>query len=142
MPSPIKASITLRNDHAELARLEDFAGAFARSCGLSTDEQARLCVILEELFTNAVEYGYGPGSSTGSVTVRLRWRDGRIEIAFIDDGQPFDPLARSGPDLEVAAEDRQIGGLGVHIVRSLVDRARYRRTGGRNHLYLVRRIPS
>ena len=70
----------------------------------------------------------------------LGWRMGRLRISFVDDGQPFDPLAFRGPDLEEAAEERGIGGLGIHIVRSLVDQARYRREDDRNHLHLVRRI--
>lgn len=65
---------------------------------------------------------------------------GRLRISFVDDGQPFDPLAFRGPDLEDATEERGIGGLGIHIVRSLVHQARYRRKDDRNHLHLIRRI--
>jgi len=62
-------------------------------------------------------------------------------MSFVDDAPPFDPLAFSTPDLDVAGEERPIGGLGIHIVRSLVDQAHYHRDAGRNHLYLVRHIP-
>ena len=72
----------------------------------------------------------------------LGWRAGRLRISFVDDGRPFDPLAFRGPDMEEATEERGIGGLGIHIVRSLAHQARYRREGGRNHLHLVRRIGS
>ncbi len=135
-------SITLRGDRAELTRLQGFADEFAHKCGLPDDERSRLLIILEELFTNAVAHGRQPYSAAGHITVALGWKVGRLRISFIDDGQPFDPLAFRGPELERAAEERAIGGLGIHIVRSLVDRARYRRRGGRNHLYLVRRIGS
>ena len=72
----------------------------------------------------------------------LGWRAGRLRISFVDDGLPFDPLAFRGPDLDGPAEERGIGGLGIHIVRSLVHQARYRREGDRNHLHLVRRTAS
>jgi serine/threonine-protein kinase RsbW len=136
----MRASITLRGEHAELTRLQAFADEFAHQCSLPDDERWRLLVILEELFTNGVTHGQGPQSAGGSITVALGWRTGRLRISFVDDAPPFDPLALGAPDLDAAGEERPIGGLGIHIVRSLVHQARYRREGGRNHLHLVRHI--
>lgn len=133
-----REAITLVSEHAELARLEAFVEAFARGCGLPDDERVRLLLILEELFTNVVEHGYAPGSAAGRVSIALDLRDGRLTIDFVDDGRPFDPLALASPNLDL--QDRPIGGLGVHIVRSLVDDASYRRAGRRNRLQLARRI--
>jgi anti-sigma regulatory factor (Ser/Thr protein kinase) len=135
-----RASITLRAEHAEFARLQAFAEEFARRHGLPDDERSRLLIILDELFTNAVTHGLRPNSARGTIAVALGWRTGRLRISFVDDGKPFDPLAFRGPDLEEATEERGIGGLGIHIVRSLVHQARYRREGDRNHLHLVRRV--
>ncbi len=135
-----RASITLCADHGEFTRLRAFADKFAHQCGLPDDERSRLLIILDELFTNAVTHGYGPHSAGGTIAVALGWRAGRLRISFVDNGQPFDPLAFRGPDLEEATEERGIGGLGIHIVRSLVHQARYRREGDRNHLHLIRRI--
>ena len=136
----MRASIALRSEATELIRLEAFAEAFARDCGFADDERARLLVILEELFTNVVEHGYGVQFAAGSVAVTLGWKHGLLTIDFVDDGPPFDPLTHSGPDLDAPAEQRPIGGLGIAIVRGLVDRARYCREGYRNHLHLVRRL--
>jgi len=136
----MRASITLSAEHRELTRLQAFADEFAHECGLPDDERSRLLVILEELFTNAVTHGHGPHSADGNITVALGWRTGRLRISFVDDGPPFDPLAFGAPDLDAAGEERAIGGLGIHLVRSLIDQARYRREGDRNHLRLVRRI--
>ena len=136
----MRASINLRSEASELIRLEAFAEAFARDCGLADDERARLLVILEELFTNVVAHGYEGEFEADSVAVALDWRRGRLTINFIDDGPPFDPLAYSAPDLDAPAEQRPIGGLGITIARALVDRARYCRKGDRNHLHLVRRL--
>ena len=136
----MRASITLRGEHDEFTRLQAFADEFAHECSLPDDERSRLLVVLDELFTNAVTHGHGPHSGVRNITVALGWRVGRFRISFVDDGPPFDPLAFGAPDLEAAGEERPIGGLGIHIVRSLVDQARYRREGGRNHLHLMRRI--
>jgi serine/threonine-protein kinase RsbW len=136
----MRASITLRGEHAELTRLQAFAEEFAHECSLPDDERSRLLIILDELFTNAATHGHGPHSSGGGITVALGCKTGRLRISFVDDGPPFDPLAFGTPDLDAAGEERPIGGLGIHIVRSLVDQARYRREGGRNYLHLVRHI--
>ena len=136
----MRASIALRGEDAELTRLQAFADEFAHRCGLPDDERLRLLIILEELFTNAVTHSQKPHSAGGTIAVGLSWRTGRLWISFVDDGQMFDPLAFGEPDFAEAAEERTIGGLGIHIVRSLVHKARYRRMGGRNHLHLVRRI--
>ena len=136
----MRASINLRSEASELTRLEAFAEAFVRDRGLADEERARLLVILEELFTNVVTHGYGGEFEAYSVAVALDWRRGRLTINFVDNGPPFDPLAYSAPDLDAPAEQRPIGGLGIAIVRALVDRARYCRQGHRNHLHLVRRL--
>jgi serine/threonine-protein kinase RsbW len=136
----MRASITLRSENAELTRLQTFAGEFAHESGLPDDERSRLLVILEELFTNTVTHGHGPYSVGGSITVALDRRSGHLRISFVDDAPPFDPLAFDAPDLDAAREERPVGGLGIHIVRSLVDHARYRRKGGRNYLQMMRRI--
>ena len=135
----MRASITLRGEAAELVRLEAFAEAFARNCALADDERSRLLVILEELFTNVVEHAY-KGAQFAAVAVTLGWKHGRLTIDFVDDGPPFDPLAHSAPDLDAPPEQRPIGGLGISIVRAMVDEARYWREGHRNHLHLLRRL--
>src|SRR5215469_16253248 len=118
------APITLRNEKSEAIRLAEFARGLARENGLPDGERARLLIILEELFTNAVAYGYAPGA-IGGITVTLQRERCRLVIDFVDDGQPFDPLAFPEPDLDVPKEERAIGGLGIHFVRSFVDEARY-----------------
>jgi serine/threonine-protein kinase RsbW len=137
---PSREAITLASEHAELARLEAFVDAFAQASRLPEDERRRLLLILEELFTNVVEHGYAPGSAAGRVSIALGLDDGRLLIDFVDDGRPFDPLTVAAPNLDVPGQDRPIGGLGVHIVRSLVDDASYRRARRRNRLQLARRI--
>lgn len=137
----MKASLGLRSDGVELGRLVGFAEEFARCHSLPETERARLLVILEELFTNAVNYGYPKGAAaTGRIQIGLAVKKGRLEIHFSDDGKPFDPLSHTPPDLDRVAADRPLGGLGLHLLRSFVDDARYRRDRGRNCLALIRNL--
>jgi anti-sigma regulatory factor (Ser/Thr protein kinase) len=135
----MKASLGLRSDGAELGRLAGFAEEFARTHGLPEAERARLLIVLEELFTNAVKHGY-PNGTAGRIEVALALNKSRLEIDFRDDGRPFDPLSHSSPDLDRPPADRPLGGLGLLLLRSLVHEASYCRDRGRNRLVLIRHL--
>jgi serine/threonine-protein kinase RsbW len=136
----MRASLSLCSDPAELRRLVAFTAGFARRNALTRTEASRLSIILEELFTNAVNHGYEGEAGMGSIAVALTFDVGRLSIDFSDDGREFDPLSRPLPNLDGPAAGRRIGGLGLRIVRSLVDEAKHFRSGGRNHLVLTRVI--
>jgi len=136
----MNAAFWVRGVDADLPRLIEFAEKFASGCGLPEPERARLLIILEELFTNVIRYGYPDGASAGRIEVALAAQPGRIEIDFSDDGAPFDPLAERSPEIDLPSAERPVGGLGLHILRSLVHEARYRRARGRNRLTLVRKL--
>ena len=101
-----------------------------------------MLLILEELFTNVVKYGRAGEVTATTIGVALALKGRELKIEFSDDGPPFDPLTVAPPDLERPIADRPIGGLGLHILRSLVDHARYRRKADRNHLFLRRSVRS
>jgi anti-sigma regulatory factor (Ser/Thr protein kinase) len=140
----MRTGLSLRNDSADLVRLTEFATQFARRHKLADEECARLLIILDELFSNVVMHGYedpvGKENAEGHVEVALSLEADRLIIEFVDDGRPFDPLASLPPDLDVPAEERSIGGVGIAIVRALVDEAGYRRDGNRNRLTLGRTV--
>jgi uracil-DNA glycosylase/anti-sigma regulatory factor (Ser/Thr protein kinase) len=135
-----RAALRLRSDPAELALLIGFARRFADDHALPHNERARLLIILEELFTNVVNHGYDGAARSGRIEITLALEAGRLNMVFNDDGRPFDPLTGAVLDLDQLPANRRIGGLGLHIVRSLVDHARYFRSGDRNHLVLARAV--
>ena len=137
---PERASIDLRSDEAAFPCLIDFVEDFAGRHGLPQIERSRMLLILEELFTNVLKYGRAGDATAETIGVALALRGRELTIEFCDDGPPFDPLLATTPDLDRPIADWPIGGLGVHILRSLVDHARYRREGDRNHLVLRRSV--
>lgn len=136
----MRAAISLGTDQDELLRLVGFAEKFARRHAVPEAERIWLLIILEELFTNVVNHGYDGAAAMARIEVALAVKGGKLTIDFSDDGRPFDPLSATLPALDLPAADRPIGGLGLHLLRSFVDHARYSRDSGRNRLVLTRNI--
>ena len=98
----------------------------------------RINLVLEELGLNIIDYGHDEG--VHEFDICLTSEEGAITIEVVDDGKPFDPLNDAPqPDLASDLEDRRVGGLGLHLVRTTMDDMSYRRDQGKNHLTLVAR---
>ena len=102
--------------------------------------QMQIDVAVEEIFVNIASYAYTP--EVGMVTIQVEILDDpeRAEITFIDKGIPYNPLAKEDPDTTLSAEERQIGGLGIYMVKKSMDAMRYEHTDGQNILTLVKNI--
>lgn len=124
----------------ELARLHETVEAFVAEANLDALTGNRLQVILEELFTNVVKYAVGPGVwGTGAqgVQVSLSRLGDIVRIEFADDGAAFNPLTLPEPEFDEDLEERPVGGLGIHLVRRMTERASYQRIDGWNRLKLI-----
>ena len=95
-------------------------------------------VAVEELFVNIAHYAYAP--DTGSATIRTEITAGTAEITFIDSGVQYDPLAKPDPDVSLPASERQVGGLGIFMVKKSMDDMRYEYRDGKNILTIVKKL--
>jgi anti-sigma regulatory factor (Ser/Thr protein kinase) len=111
---------------------------FQAEQGLDPEAAWRVHVALDEILSNVVRHGGGEGRAP-TIDVTLNSTAFGLEVAVVDDGPEFDPLTLSEPDVTSSLEDRQPGGLGVYLVRRLMDRVEYTRRDGRNHLVMTRR---
>ena len=91
-------------------------------------------VAVEELFVNIASYAYMPGTGTADVSVEAFDNPKAVEITFRDSGVPYDPLAKQDPDISLSADDRQIGGLGIFMVKKTMDDMRYEYKDNQNVL--------
>ena len=91
-------------------------------------------VAVEELFVNIASYAYRPGTGTADVTVEAFENPKAVEITFKDSGVPYDPLAKQDPDISLSADERQIGGLGIFMVKKTMDDMRYEYKDNQNVL--------
>ena len=96
--------------------------------------QKQIDVAVEEIFVNIASYAYAP--ATGMVVLKLEMnRDlDKVNISFIDKGIPYDPLKNEEPDITLSAEEREIGGLGIFLVKQTMDEVRYEHKDGQNIL--------
>lgn len=114
------------------AAIED---ALARA-GITQPLAHDVLLVSEEVVCNAIDHGRPPGSEH-EVTVDIAVRADRVALCFRDDGDAFDPLAQPAPDLDADIEDRAIGGLGIHLIRTLADEITYERSGIHNVLRIT-----
>ena len=99
-------------------------------CGMKT--QMQIDIAVEEIFVNIAHYAYNP--AVGKATIRIEVTDGTVSLTFIDNGVPYDPLAKEDPDITLSAEERQIGGLGIFMVKKSMDDVKYEYKDGSNIL--------
>ena len=133
-----KLSLAVETRLEELDRLSASVEDFAREQGWPTDLTFQVNLVLEELWLNVVNYGHDSGEHV--VMIELTSATESLTIEITDDGKPFNPLENAPiPDVTAALDDRSIGGLGVHLVLTMMDESRYTREGGKNHLILVKR---
>lgn len=129
---------------AKLEHLEKFRSYVldkAENCGLAPDILFKIELVLEELLTNVIHYAYNVDDN-GDMEVGCSLADDSTFHLFIHDwGRPFDPLARQDPDITQGIDERGIGGLGIHLVRRMVDQITYQREAGSNVLNLYFHIP-
>lgn len=105
-------------------------------CAEETRTQIYLCV--EELFVNIASYAYE--DTVGMAEIEMHIEDGVLSITFYDWGVPYNPLEKEPPDLLANAEDRQIGGLGIYMVRCMMDQVEYERKENQNCLCIRKKL--
>lgn len=127
------------NDIAEIARVTARIEAFGQSHSLPEAVVYQFVLAFDEVLTNIISYGFLDGG-THKITASMVLAGDRLEAEIVDDGIAFDPLARPAPDLDAPVEDRNIGGLGIHFVRTVMDAVDYQRLDGLNHLKMMKKV--
>ena len=118
----------------------DFVDGQLEELGCSMKAQMQIDIAIDELFGNIVHYAYNP--EVGPVTVRVEVTEDplAVSITFIDNGVPYDPLAKTDPDVTLSAEEREIGGLGIFMVKKSMDEISYEYRSGQNILTIKKNM--
>lgn len=137
-PHARQLAVTLASRLPEIARLASLVESFGQQQGLPAPAVLDLNLSLEEVLTNVISYAYD-GAGERSIEVRLRVDGGEVSAEIEDEGRAFNPLDVAPPDTSAGLDERKVGGLGIHLVRSVMDSLEYRRERGRNILTMKKR---
>ncbi|MBP1928385.1 serine/threonine-protein kinase RsbW [Methanolinea mesophila] len=107
-----------------------------RESGVGEKDIFEIGLAVDEACANIILYGYREGG--GNISVSSCVRNHQVEVTISDRGVPFDPLTVPPPDIAADVDHRKIGGLGIHLIRSMTDQVSYRYQGGTNHLTMVK----
>lgn len=107
-------------------------------CGMKT--QMQIDVAVEEMFVNVASYAYGDDVGMATIVVDERQNPHAVAITIIDTGVPYDPLAKEDPDVTLSANERQIGGLGIYMVKKSMDDVLYEYTDGQNIFTMIKNL--
>lgn len=117
-----------------LQQVLDFVNERLRAWGCSNKIMAQLDIAVEELFVNISNYAYPKSSGNAVIQIVRKEHPASAEITFLDSGIPYNPLEKQKPDITLSAEERQIGGLGIYMVKKSMDNIWYEYKNGQNIL--------
>ncbi len=135
---PSRCRMLIGSDLGGVARVNATFADFADAHGVPDALRRSMNVALDELLTNTVLYGLADDG--GEVSIDVELHPDRLIVTLSDNGRPFNPFGRSAPDTTLSVEERPIGGLGIHMVRQLVDEVSYERRADRNVVVLTQRL--
>ena len=134
IPLRLRAAATLKN----LPAIHQQILVFAEKMGVGQKQRSQIELALEETLVNIISYAFTDEAKTHDIDLTANvTADRRFVISIVDNGRPYDPLTTPEPDLDVDIEHRKIGGLGVMLVKQLMDDVTYRRENDRNILELT-----
>lgn len=123
-----------------LSTVLDAIETHLKKSGCPEDILTELLIAVEELYVNIASYAYGGRKGEATVRMDVFGNPERARVVLIDRGIPYDPLAREDPDITLSAEERKIGGLGIYMVKQIVDTVEYRYEDGCNILTIEKTL--
>ena len=121
-----------------LGEVQAFVEELLEEGGCPMKQMISINIAVEEIYVNIANYAYAPGN--GDALIRMDVKDGEATIIFEDTGMPYNPLAKEDPDVTLSAEERQIGGLGIYMVKKSMDAMEYEYRDNRNILTIRKRF--
>ena len=135
----MEKSIILTNDISEINKLTEFVEEIGNELSLAPDVVFNLNLVLEEAVVNIINYAY-PKEEHQSIYLSATLHEGSIILVLTDTGVEFDPTMAPEADITLSAEKRPIGGLGIFLIRQIMNEVRYDRIDGKNVLTMEKKL--
>ena len=132
--------LTIEATTGNIETVTDFVNEQLETLDCSMKVQMQVDIAIDELFSNIARYAYNPETGSATVQVEVTENPLAVVITFIDHGKPYDPLAKEDPNTKLSAEERQIGGLGIYMVKKTMDDVSYEYKDGRNILKIKKNL--
>ncbi len=139
MPTAHRLTLHFANDAAEAPRIARRVEYFLHDEKVSDSIINKILLCVDELVTNIIGHAYSD-KQEHAVLLECRTYDDRIELELRDDGVPFDPTGRTHPNIQLSVDERDIGGLGIHLVTTLMNKVEYVREGDYNVLKVTKNL--
>jgi len=137
----LHTEIQIVNQIDELSRIAGFLDELAEEWDLPMPLVMSINLVLEEALTNVILYGFDD-ENKHSIKIEFGKSGDLLTISIIDDGHEYDPTLKEDPDITLAADERPIGGLGIFLIKKIMDTVEYQRINSNNHLILTKNIKS
>ena len=135
----MKRQLTFKNEEQELSRVAEFMETVCDELQLDMHVAMKLQVAIEEMVTNVIFYAYSEGT-TADITLTVESEGDELTFVLSDSGKPFDPTAKEDADLDVNPMDREQGGMGILIVKNIMNEVSYQRLGDINQLTMKKKL--
>ena len=132
-------TLTLSNNIEEIPLLAEFVESICEQAGLDMGITMNINLALEEAVVNVMNYAY-PLGTQGKIVIEAMADDQRVKFVIVDQGAPFDPTTKEDVDTTLSIDDRPTGGLGIHLIRQIMDTINYERKGKNNVLTLCKKL--
>ena len=135
----MEKSIVLANEISEICKLNDFIEDIGQEFDIAPDVLFNINLVLEEAVVNIINYAY-PKENHEFIYLSACMHEGAIVLVLTDTGMAFDPTAAPEADISLSADERQIGGLGIFLIRQIMNEVKYERIDGKNILTLEKKL--
>ena len=132
--------LTIAATVENIETVTDFVNEQLEALDCPIKAQMQIAIAIDELFGNIAHYAYNPEIGKATVRVEVIEDPLAVTITFIDNGVPYDPLAKADPDTTLSAEERDIGGLGIYMVKKSMDEIAYEYKDGQNILKIKKKL--
>ena len=132
--------LTIAAKVENIEAVTDFVNEQLEALDCPMKAQMQIDIAIDELFGNIAHYAYNPEIGKATVRVEVTEDPLAVVITFIDNGVPYDPLAKADPDTTLSAEEREIGGLGIYMVKKSMDEITYEYKDGQNILAIKKNL--